>query len=133
MPTSFTIDPDRRVVFFRVSGVMTIAGVEETRRQVRDAPLFDPTYDQLVDIREVTDVRAGRQQIWKSAAQSVFGPKSRVAVVVTRDRLLIFGLARMYELFRNVGDPGRVRLFSTVEEAEAWLARARKEMDPTGS
>jgi hypothetical protein len=123
MPTSFTIDPGRRVVIFRVSEVMTIAGVEATRQEVKNAPLFDPTYDQVVDIRDVTEVRAGRQQIWKSADQSVFSPKSRIAVVVTRDHLLIFGLARMYELIRNAVDPGRVRLFGSVEDAEAWLAR----------
>ncbi len=132
MPTSFTIDPDRRTVYFRVSGVMSIAGVEATRQEVREAPLFDPSYDQLVDIREVTDIRAGRQQIWRSAAQSVFNPKSRIAVVVTRDRLLIFGMARMYELIRNAADPGRVRLFSCVEDAEAWLERSR-ETEPAGS
>lgn len=125
MPTSFTIDPDRRVVIFRVSEVMTVAGVEETRRQVKRDPLFDPTYDQVVDIRDVTDVRAGRQQIWKSADQSVFSAKSRIAVVVTRDHLLVFGLARMYELIRNAVAPGRVRLFSSVEDAEAWLAAGR--------
>jgi hypothetical protein len=56
------------------------------------------------------------------AALNTTGTPYRVAVIADKD--VIYGLARVYEAFRDA-NPGEIRTFRAREEAEAWLGLPR--------
>jgi hypothetical protein len=119
MPFRYEIDRARRVVLSTAMGTVTDEELQTHMRGLAADPNFDPTYRQLVDLRDVSKVdvtsgglRAlGRSNPWKAP--------TRRAVVCERD--VVFGLARMYELLTG-DDPHEVRVFREISEALDWLA-----------
>jgi hypothetical protein len=85
---------------------------------VEDAQ-FEPTLRHLVDTSDVTEVTLSAQAIVQMGHSLLFDPTAKRAYVVTTD--LVFGLARMYELYQNLRGPQNVRVFRDRDEALRWL------------
>jgi hypothetical protein len=83
-----------------------------------DDPSFDPTFAQLADMREVTNVDVSTQTVRELATMHIFAPESRRALVVASG--LQLGIGRMTTSFADEGDQ-QLALFRTVAEAERWL------------
>ena len=77
-------------------GVLTHAEITAHRLRFTSDPAFQPDFDQLYDLREVTSIAATVEQIREIASHSPFSSKSRRAIVATRDA--IYGMARMFAL-----------------------------------
>lgn len=125
MPFSYDIDPIQRVVTFRISGALTPAEMTAVRTQLKSDPAFRPDFDQINDLRGASGIAMSSDQIRETAGHSVFNPDARIAIVVTRDNPVTFGMVRMYELLRTASDPNRVGIFDTVEDAAQWLRASR--------
>ncbi|HEY1721417.1 MAG TPA: hypothetical protein VGG27_09260 [Magnetospirillaceae bacterium] len=127
MSSTYEINPAQRLVIFHISGVLTPPVMAATREQLKSDPAFDPRFDQINDVRAVSSVAMTADQVRLSAAQSVFDPKTRIAILATRDNPATFGMVRMYELLQTSGDtPDRVGIFNTMEAAIAWLSQPRQ-------
>ncbi len=118
MPGSYTILPESRFVLSRSWGVLTQALLLAHSRALAGDPRFQPSFAQLSDLREVTDITVTAPGVREAAEASPFGAGSRRALVASSD--FIFGMARMYELFRE-NATGEVMVFRDVHEALRWL------------
>jgi hypothetical protein len=121
MPFSFRIDIERGLVLFTGLGTFTSKDLLTCLEDVVAHPGFQPHFDHLVDMRQVTDFQPGAEDNMIRAARDrddVNLQGGRFAIVSSSD--LVFGMTRMYETLMN--DAGvKVRTFRSMDEAKTWL------------
>lgn len=119
MPAFYKIDRERRFVLTTVSGVVSLAdGLAHQENLLRD-PDFDPSFSQLMDYTHVSKFEIGGEGVRALAQRSIFSPDSRRAMLVNGD--VAFGLARMFEGFReSLGEHG-IRVFRNLDDALDWV------------
>jgi len=120
MPASYKIDKENRWVHSVYWGVFSRADlVSIVERGLKD-PDFDPSFGEIADLTEVTQVEVSGDDIREIAQKNIFSPLSRRAIVVPND--VIFVLARMYEILRELQGESGIRVFRTLDEALDWVA-----------
>ncbi|MCL4301119.1 MAG: hypothetical protein KJ077_35635 [Anaerolineae bacterium] len=117
MPAFYYIDPQLRIVFSSLEGVVTDEEALNHEERLCYDPHFEPDFSQLIDCRRVTEVRATNDFIRFIAVRSPFSSKAHRAIVAGTD--LVYGLARMYQMLR--ADEEQIRVFRDMEEARRWL------------
>jgi hypothetical protein len=118
VPSSYTIDPERRLVITRVWGAATDDDVIGHNQRLRTDPLFDPNFRQLADMSGVTEILVNTGTIEMVSRGQLFVPGTQRAFVASEDA--VFGLLRKYELHaESLGQA--VRVFRDRKLAEAWL------------
>jgi hypothetical protein len=119
MPFFYKIDKERRLVMSTAAGELTKDEVRTLQDQLRKDPDFDPNFSQLSDLTHVTAMNITGAEMQELAATTAFSPNARRAVIASND--LAFGLARMFEQFRETkGDQG-IRVFRKLEDALDWI------------
>lgn len=118
MPTSYSIDPARRLVTSRIWGVVTDEEVLEHNRLLRGDPAFDPTYRQFADMSDVTRNLVTFPNVQETARDQYFAPGTRRALVVADDNT--FGLCRMFATYSEAAGQ-TIEVFRVREAAEEWL------------
>ncbi len=120
MPVTSQIDTSLGVVFSTCQGVVTQEDILAQIEMFSADPAFQPSFDHLVDTRSATRFDVSGEGIRLVSTHSVFNEKSHRAIVAVKDD--IFGMARMYQLFREWSKkPDQVRIFRDMEEARRWL------------
>jgi hypothetical protein len=122
MPLSYDIRSDGTLVITG-SGALTSADLASLREGWADDPRLAEVTATLVDLRNVSSWEVSGETMRHyatSRAQDTHlrRPDSRLAIVATSN--VGFGLARLYEQSGEVY--GRIEVFRTLEDAEAWLA-----------
>lgn len=125
MPIGVRIDSVLRIVFATPQGTFTPEDLLGYQREVWSRPEVKG-FNELVDMRAVERVEYGSP--WKvremaAAAVEMDEPAlpTNLAIVAESDHL--FGLARMYQTFREV-NPKSVKVvqsFRSLDEALTWL------------
>ena len=82
MPYSFAIDIPSRVVFSRIWGTLTDEQAVSHAKALKDDPRFDPGFSQIIDMRELTDVRMTSAGTKDLAHVVPFRPTARRAFLV---------------------------------------------------
>ena len=121
MPISYRIDESLRLVFTTAQGVLTRQDVLTHLQRLREDPDFDPSYNQLVDLRAVIEFAMSAAELRMITVYRLFNEKSRRAIVADED--ITFGMARMYEVFREDA-PEDIKLFRDMADARRWLGLA---------
>jgi hypothetical protein len=120
----FSVDPRTRTRTARYSGVITEEELLTTYATLVADPGYDPTFDDLVDLREVERLELSAAAIRQLATMFVpldaVSGHTRTAIVAASDA--VFGMSRMYEMLRGDEVPEEIRVFRSYEEATAWLA-----------
>ena len=125
MPLSYVIDRQRRLVTSTASGVVTYADLLAHQNGLKNDPDFDPTFDQLVDGIRATKIELSTDNVRAIARQRLFAAGSRQAFATSTE--FAFGMARMFELYRDSADTGRiVKVFNGLEAAQEWLLHCRE-------
>jgi len=120
MPASYRIDKRNRLIVSTATGVLTTDDmVQHLRRLMKDKD-FDPTFSQLVDFDDVTEIAVATDDVRKMAEKSIFSPGARRALVAEKSDVA-FGLSRMFEILRDLKGDRDVRVFRDREQALAWL------------
>jgi hypothetical protein len=120
MPCDCELDLERRWVRTRAWGVVTLAEGLAMRQKFLSDPNFSADFYQIVDGRDVTRVAITAAEIGALAKDTVFSPRSRRAFVAPRQDTYDF--ARTFQLIRGINAGSELmRVFKTMEEAEAWL------------
>lgn len=101
------------------SGILTLADSLCHQDRLRKDPDFSREFSQLMDFTQVTEVALTSEDIYRLAKASVFSPHSRRAILVDSD--LKFGLARMFETFRDIRGEKGIRVFRRLDEALDWI------------
>jgi hypothetical protein len=82
---------------------------------------FQPTFAQIVDLREVTSFALGSAALRREAAIRVFDRAARRALVASSD--IAFGLSRMYATEAYDVSPS-IEVFRDMAEAEDWVKQS---------
>jgi hypothetical protein len=118
MPASYRIDKSLGVVFTKGQGVLTGQDILTHRQRLREDPDFDPSYNQLIDLRDVIEFPVSGAEMPGIASYNIFSETSRRAIVAEKDAN--FGMARMYEMCGPT-NPDQLMVFRDMEAARRWL------------
>lgn len=115
MPTGYTVDSERRVVFVRAWGVLTDASLRLQAEALGADPKFDPAFGVLVDVREVAVHRVTLRLL--QSFPTSFSRETRRAIVVGDVHAL--ALAEAYSGW--TGNRGTAMVTRDLGEAFLWL------------
>ena len=102
----------------RIWGAPTEDDIHDHGQRLRNDPQFRSDFRQLVDMRELTEIRVGSGVIRDASRNQFFEPGVRRAVVANSDAS--FGMARMYAIAsENSGQT--IEVFRDMDAAKAWL------------
>src|SRR6185369_13661418 len=101
MPASYRLDPARRLVLTHSSGVLTDREVREVYEAIRKDPAFESTFQQLCDLRDVTEITATVETLRDLARSHIFEAGTRRAFVVARD--VDYGMSRLFQAYALEG------------------------------
>jgi hypothetical protein len=119
MPATYEIDKQRRLVISTAWEHFTVADALAHQDKLLKDPDFDPSFSQLMDFTQVTQIDLEASDVRRLAERTVFSANSRRAIVAASD--LAYGLSRMFEMLReNAGENG-IRVFRDLDEAVDWL------------
>jgi len=117
MPASYHLDPSRRLVLTHSSGVLSDQDVRDVYASIRNDPAFEPTFQQLCDLRDVTRITASVDTLRDLARSHIFATGTKRAFVVRRE--VDYGMARLFQAY--VAEGVVLEVFRDIEEAEIWL------------
>src|SRR5579864_1804916 len=115
----YTIDKKRRLVLSSGNGALTKEDLLGHMERLSKDPDFNPEFCQVVDFTQITAVEVEPEDVRQLAQRNIFSPRSRRAFVVKDD--LQFGLARMFEIHRELKGETGIRVFRTFDEAMDWI------------
>jgi len=118
MPGSYLLHSTRNLVISRGWDILTLADLLTHARALRGDPGFVPSFRQIVDLRDVTDLEIDASGIRQIADESPFGAGASRAIVVKSD--VNYGLARMFQMLRAHA-PDEIQIFRDMSPALAWL------------
>jgi hypothetical protein len=119
VPAFYKIDKERRIVLSSVAGVLTRTDIQGHMDRLSNDSDFDPNYSQIVDFTQLSGVDIEPEDVRQFAERNIFSPRSRRAFVVKDD--LQYGLARMFEIHRELNGETGIRVFRTIDEALDWV------------
>lgn len=119
MPASYKIDKDKRLVLMNAWGVLTFADAVAHKDKLLADPDFDPSFSEISDFTNVTQVAISPDELRRLAAFAVFAPQARRAFVAPADDK--FGLGRMFVAHREVLGESGSAVFRSMQEALLWL------------
>ena len=119
MPFIYKIDKEHRLILSTGSGTLTLGDFLTHQSRLLEDPDFDPSYSQLADFTQVTQLRPVPGGVEKVAQKDVFSPTSRRAIVVKND--LQYGFARMFQIHRDLSGERGIRVFRNIDEALDWI------------
>lgn len=128
MPLSYAIDKQHRLVTSTASGVVTYSEILAHQNGLSNDPDFDPAFDQLVDGTAVTKLELTTENVRAVARHRLFAAGSRQAFATSSE--FAYGMARMFELYRDSAGTGRlVKVFNGLEAAREWLQHSQEEQE----
>jgi hypothetical protein len=115
---TYSIDRQLRLIVSRASGVFTPDDVLSVRAQAARDPTFDPTYDQIIDLTGVADLRFDYDAMLALAASSLSQSFVRRAIVAPNAEQ--YSLACIFQVASEQSGQ-RIDIFATFEEAAEWM------------
>lgn len=114
-----TIDVSQRLVISTFSGEISDAEILGVRSLIRSHPDFDPNFSEILDFSAVTAASISASAVQEASQRaSNFNLTATHVVIAPQD--LIFGLARMAEVFAQKSRPNGV-VVRSMEEARKIL------------
>jgi hypothetical protein len=121
LPVNYSIDTQHPLVYTVFSGDVSNADMLEHLRSLYADPRFEASMPELVDLRGVTSVSVSSEMIPASARWPLHSPLAPRAIVAPTD--LLYGLARMYQSYRDEKGEAHLAIFRTLPPALEWLGR----------
>jgi hypothetical protein len=119
MPDYYEIDKERRLVTSTASGVITLDEIWAHQEKLVKDPDYDPGFAQLLDIAQVTKLELNGDDVRTIAGSKIFASSSRLAIVASSN--LMYGMARMFQIFREMKGEQGIHVFRDRDEALAWV------------
>jgi hypothetical protein len=115
----YEIDVERRLVTSTASGAITLPEIWAHQERLVKDPDFDPSFAQLLDITQVNKVQLSSEEIQRVAGSSISASNNRLAIVVSSN--FVYGLARMFQILREMNGDKGIQVFLERDEALAWV------------
>jgi len=125
MPLTYTIDRRLKIVIARASGVLSEEDLRGSREQIQSDPAYHPTFAQLFDLSDVTDIEVSIPVMARIAGSASVAPGARHAFVGISD--IQYEMART---FATLAEPHNqfVHVFRDRAIAEAWVLEQRADL-----
>ncbi len=112
------IDRKHAVVFSTLFGAVSCAQIERHAKTLRSHSDFEPTFSQIIDLRDLLSSDAQYRSLDMIAKYcDPFCYTSKRALLTST--AFAFGMARMYQALR--GEPDNFMLFRDMSSARDWL------------
>jgi hypothetical protein len=139
MPISMRVDRARNVSYATATGVVTDADLRQLCARILSDPEYDPTADHIFDGNGIERLEVSpatlqeAAQLFARADRHISkGTRPKVAIVAPADAA--FGLARMYETYREMqASPKRYLVCRTMTEARRWIGLPEEEAVAAGA
>ena len=123
----FDIRESERLVHVSCTGDITLSEILAYEQEVIEAPGFDPSYDELIDLRGATKLDVSFEDVegivsYEKSHEKYVGARKCAFVA---PRAFNFGIARMYELMED-DSPMETKVFRDIGEARSWLGLAEE-------
>ena len=119
MPARYRIDKFLGVVFSTGEGVITAEDILTHGQRLRVDPDFDPSYNQLIDIRDAIKLGITTEDIPEIVAlEDIFSEQCRRAIVAETN--FMFAMGRMLQIYSE-SSAGRTHVFHDMDAARRWL------------
>ncbi len=118
MPVSYHIDTASRVVFTRGTGRITDEDLLAYQDRLRGDPAFNSAFDQIYDLRQVTENVVSDATMRRLGERNPFLPSVRRAFIT--DTELTHSRVTTFLSLADV-DPEQVRIFGDMAAARRWL------------
>lgn len=115
----YEIDKERRLVTSTAAGAFTLAEVWAHQQEIAKDPDFDPSFAQLLDVTQVSELELSSDEIARAAGRSVFAINTRLAILVSSN--FVYGLARMFQILGEMHGNKKIHVFRERDEALAWV------------
>ena len=120
VPFSYVVYKEHRLVVSSGSGLVTWEEIKARQDETKTDPGFDPSFNQIVDLRSATRIQMSGDQARMLASRQIFSAQSRRAFVATNPS--IFGMGRMWEIYTEFSKtPSQIRVFADLPSALKWL------------
>jgi hypothetical protein len=119
MANYYEIDKERRLITSTASGVITLPEIWAHQEKLDKDPDFDPSFAQLLDVTQVTKLKLSSEDVRRVAESNTLSTNPRLAIVATSN--LVYGMARMFQIFREMKGEEKTRVFRDRDEALAWV------------
>lgn len=119
MSAFYKIDKERRLVLSSGAGQLTKEDILGHMDRLSKDPDFQPDFCQLADFRQIDNVSFGPEEVRQFAERNIYAPGAPRAILVKDD--LQFGLARMFEIYRELNGENGIRVFRQLDEAMDWI------------
>jgi hypothetical protein len=124
MPADFFVDASQGTVFSKATGTFSFDDAVDHMERLLRHPDFRPQFNQLADYREATEIKLSASEVEQLARTQVFSAEAKRAFVVSST--VQFGLARMFEIYRESRGERGIAVFAKMPEALAWLNLAQE-------
>ncbi|GAV21428.1 hypothetical protein MMIC_P2417 [Mariprofundus micogutta] len=115
---SYTIDSVKQIVFTHVEGVLDNQQLHEHQDKLGEDPEFHPDMRELMDCRDLINVRVREINYSQLAASSPWGSQAQRAIVVST--VLGFGLLNIFQAVMG-SEHGKLSIFRDIDSAKEWL------------
>lgn len=119
MPVTYSIDKLKKVVTTTLSGDLKLADSLSHHLMLAQDPDFDPSFNELIDGENVSDISMDTPSIFKLGDSCPFSRESKRAIV-TGNRPINYAAAYLFQLVA-AGNHGVIKVFSQKEKAFEWL------------
>ena len=120
VPLEVTVDPERRVIKMRGSGILTDADLGRAHDLIEGNPAADPMFARICDLSEVSDVEVSDNSLDAWAADPVSNPPVRHAIICNAPPIM----KRVLDYMRLSRKQFReVSIFPDFDKAFEWLNR----------
>jgi hypothetical protein len=115
--------PEKRLVRVKFGKRLGGREIGSYAAWLRGNALFDPSFAEIVDLRDVEQMDLGGAEMMKLADEiDPFSPESKRAFVVRNSTQS--HAARMHQILRTSKE--NLRIFNSISEAEAWIESFRE-------
>jgi hypothetical protein len=132
MPIALDVVENKRFVYVRATGVLTLTDNLDAFQALLADPRFKAGFSQLCDYRDVTDAHLGGSEMREIVAAEQGSldllTGARIALVAPED--FSFGLGRMWEILAD-RMPFETYVFRSLGEATAWLGLTESDLPPS--
>lgn len=114
----YNIDVQTKTVYTNLRGVVTEDELFYHQNTLKQDPLFESHFNQLVNCLELTKFAVNSESLWQLASANLYSTHSQRAFVVTS--ALHFGMARIFQNLRTASNEN-IAIFKELSQARQWL------------
>ncbi len=120
---TFSFDIETNIRTATYTGIITDGELITAYRELHAKPDYNPTADDLVDLRLVDQLNVSSQSLHHLISTyipvDVRGRYTRLAIIAASD--FTFGMSRLYETLRGDEVPEVIHIFRHYDDAILWL------------